>query len=173
MSLVDYPQRILSNLENGLTMLANISIFIMMFLISLNAISRYLFNSSIKGSHTIVTLFLLPVLVFFSLSKIQRRDAHIKVNILSRNFDERREMIVNISQRTIMLFIFVFVTYTTGIRFWESFLNPSTAVGIISFPTYITQAIVPIGFLLLSIRLLYQVVDDSLTLARTYRGNEE
>lgn len=172
MDLTHYSEKIIGAAETVLTSVVNISIFLMMIMISINAIGRYVFSSSLTGSHTMVTQFLMPVLVFFSLSRIQHEEANINVNIFSRNFSERRALVVNLFQRIVILGIFVYITFVTGESFWDALLNPTSTVGIISFPTYLTKAIVPFGFGLLCIRLLSQIVTDVFRLGRNVRGNE-
>lgn len=163
-------EKAITTLESALTAVVNISIFLMMVIIATNAIGRYVFNTPLTGSHTIVTLLLMPALVFFSLSRIQHEEANIDVNILSQNFSEQQEMLVNLAQRTIILGIFVYLTVLTGEAFWNSFRNPTSAVGTVSFPTYLTNGIVPFGFGLLCVRLLSQIVSDAVGLVRSFRG---
>ena len=161
----------LTFVEEVLVKLVILSSFIMMVLVTANAMGRYLFASSIPGSNRVVTLYLMPALVFLALSRVQHNDGNIRIDVVSRKLTDLSNATIRIISRSLILVVFLLITMHSGQLFMESLLALSTAIGIVPFPLYVSRLLVPLGFGLVCLRLLQQIVLDIKRLVASERGD--
>jgi TRAP-type C4-dicarboxylate transport system permease small subunit len=132
--------------------IATATLFGTQFLISSNAIGRYLFDSPIRNTVDIVTLVLIIVIVFFSIAKLDRDDGNVNVNIFYQRMSERARRTVDLLYNVLVFFLFMYVlrgTTLTAIDYTQR--GSSTAGGV---PTFYSWWVITIGLILLCIQLL-------------------
>ncbi|MES2480643.1 MAG: TRAP transporter small permease [Pseudomonadota bacterium] len=78
--------RLLSYLINGVTVLAGLSVALMMVHITADVISRYAFNYPLPGTITIVSNFYMVLVAFLPLAFVEQKGAHISVEVLTERF---------------------------------------------------------------------------------------
>ena len=159
-SIISRLGQIGDSLEDLSAGIGALALFVMMVLITINAISRYFFNSPQAGVYTGTERYLMVALVFLVMPALQRREGNIKVDILSRNFSRRRLRWVRIVSRFPTLLIFAVVTYAAAQNAIEAYSRAWVSTGVVQFPQYLSWVIVTIGIGLFCLRLAFQVAQD-------------
>ena len=136
---------------------AMISIFIMMISISADAMSRYLFGSPITGQYEFTQFYLLVILVFMALARTYMLGGHIRIRLLDKIL---HKIPFDLSER-INAFLgalaFAVLSYISLFEAVEKFVNQDKLFGVIQFPIYWSYVWVPLGSLLMTLRLIYDI----------------
>jgi TRAP-type C4-dicarboxylate transport system permease small subunit len=131
-------------------------IFLMMAMIITEIFSRKLFNTSFSEVVDLVSLFML-LIVFCSLSSIQRDNAHIKIDILEEKLSGIKSKIVNIFSFIVSFAVSMMFTYSAF-----QMLHYTIKFNVLSegarLPVWMFVLFIPISLLTLSIRLLSQLL---------------
>lgn len=78
--------RLLSYLINAVTVLAGLSVALMMIHITADVISRYAFSYPLPGTISIVSNFYMVLVAFLPLAFVEQKGAHISVEVLTERF---------------------------------------------------------------------------------------
>lgn len=157
MSLFD---RIMNSIEKTLHVIGYITIFAIMIIISINTIGRAFFNIPIKGSYELVTLFLMVIVVFFTLSYSFKKGEHVRVDILYQKFSERTKNCVDSFVLLLSTVLFSFITYQSFQLTYKVWIENHYFFGAISLPSYLSYIWVPIGCGVLTLRLLIDLIKN-------------
>lgn len=146
-------------LERLILFIAQAAIFIMMFLITADAVSRYLFHQSIIGVYEFTERYLMISAVFLSMSYVMKLDGHIKLDLFIDRLPKKVSSVFN------LLFLllgaaFVFcIGYQGMIMTYDAWVNNITGTGLIPWPVWLSYIWVPIGAYLFTLRLLLQFIE--------------
>lgn len=152
-------------------MVAAVIVFILMSLITADVTGRYLFASPVHGTYEISRI-LLVFIVMLSFAYAQSRDAHVKVETLTRFFPGRARAVVKLFTLVVSLFICGAIVWgSTGIA-WNSWRDREFAAGMISVPIYPGKAIVFLGFFLFCLILIIQIVNQARGLRSAKGGHQ-
>lgn len=169
---VDGIERASSGIEQGFNYLALVALFLMMVTITANAVSRYLFDNPFSGVYRSTELFFMPVAVFLTASYLQKNEGNVDVNIVSTRFGDRSNLVIRIVSLLATLVIYGWVSQLAAVRSWEGYLAGEVTTGVINFPTYLSWAVMSIGFALFCLRLAIQIGSDLRTLVTGKDGSE-
>ena len=86
-------RRLLGRLANALAFLGGIAVVLMMLHICADVIAKYVFNSPIPGTLEIVSNYYMVATVFLPLALVERKNAHIAVEILSQHLPTRGQAV--------------------------------------------------------------------------------
>lgn len=149
---------VVEKVERLILFFAQGAIFIMMFLITADAISRYLFQQSIIGVYEFTERYLMIAAVFLSMSYVMKIDGHIRLNLLIDRLPVKVSRVFNL----IFLLLgaaFVFsIGYQGMIMTYEAWANNIAGTGLIPWPVWLSYIWVPIGAYLFTLRLLLQFI---------------
>lgn len=146
----DVAENIFSFYLNGLI------IGFVMFFISTEIICRYFFSFSFLGVMDIVELTML-IIAFTSLSGVQKNDRHIKVDLLEKKLKGRRSgYILYLFNRILTLGVSIALFYISIRAVMEAYQD-NILTWMIYLPKWPAVAFVPIGWLLMCIRVGIQV----------------
>lgn len=154
-------------LEEYLSYITMVAIFLLMILITATTLRRAIFGQSIPGVHKFSIMFLLPTLVMLSFAKLDREGGQISVELLSNKLPEQILWIRDIIYQLLLAAILLLMIKLTGDIFWENLLKRSTAAGTVAFPVYVSNFIVPLGF---SVLLLRIVLNTAATIKKVKEG---
>ncbi|WP_254838544.1 TRAP transporter small permease subunit [Natronomonas marina] len=160
----DGIERISSGIEQGFNYLALVALFLMMVTITANAVSRYLFDNPFSGIYRSTELFFMPIAVFLTASYLQKNEGNVDVNIVSTRFGDRSNRVIRIVSLLATLVIFGWISQLAAVRSWEGYLAGEVTTGVINFPTYLSWAVMSVGFALFCLRLTIQIGSDLRTL---------
>jgi len=103
-----------------LGVIAGLACLITMFMVAINVIGRYLFNTPFNGAF-VYTQSLLTIMIFFSIALTQHYRGHIKVVFLTRMLPPRIRRFTQTCMSALATLLFLIASYATFLFAWESF----------------------------------------------------
>lgn len=85
-------RRLSERIANWLAFVGGIAVVLMMAHICADVIAKYVFNMPIRGTLEIVSNYYMVAVVFLPLAFIERRNAHISVEIVSQHLPKRAQV---------------------------------------------------------------------------------
>jgi len=141
-------------IDGAVILLSNISIMLMLILISADTLGRYLFNQPIAGTYEFVTMYLFAGIVFLCLSNGLKEKSHIRVNVFVDRLPCNIKKIVLMASDLIMLVFFAALLYVSWQMTYEAFVTREYYYGAVSFPLFPAYSVVPVGSLFMMVRIL-------------------
>lgn len=159
--------RALKTVERLTAWITYAALFLMMALITIDAIGRYVLRFTLLDVFHFTELFLMPLAVFFAMPYTQSQRGHVNVTLLSQFFPPRLDAAL---QGLIFLgaaTICGLIAYSAWLPAWSHLINWRVTGGVIPWPTGVSRIIVPIGTGVLCLRL---IVDGIFELRRSFLG---
>lgn len=146
--------------ETTAVWLSRISIILLMLLVTADTILRYFISMPIPGAFEVSTEYLMPAIVFLSLSYAYAEGSHVKVEILSRFFKGLTETVVNIINSVGGLIFFVILLIAS----WDFAMNALemnvVSTSVLAYPMAPALFLVPIGSFFIVIRFVITIVQQ-------------
>ncbi len=155
--------RFLSMVTNLMTVIGGLAIALMMLHITLDVASRYLLNSPIPGTISIVSYYYMVIAVFIPLAFAEQKGAHISVELVTARLPLWMQH--NLERLSFLLSTTVFSLLT--VRTWEEAekkrsFGASVIQGNDAIPIWITYYVLPIGCGLMTLVVCYKLVSSCL-----------
>ncbi|MDB9823327.1 TRAP transporter small permease [Deltaproteobacteria bacterium] len=128
-------------------------LFLMMLLISADAIGRYVFNDSIKGVLDLIEI-LLVFIVFFSVGQVAILKSHVSVTLLFSRFPKGYQALFNIITSLSCLVISFLMARQLALRGWAQMFHPTSYSQSLEIPLGPIYLMAALGLLTLSLVLL-------------------
>lgn len=149
--------------EDLLARLAMIGIVVMMLLTTADVIGRYLFNAPVIGTHEITEI-LMALVVLLCLPSSQRLNVHVGVDLLEEYLKQRDKQnslrAVRVFNLLVPLLLFGIITWSSGIVVLQAWRNDYFFSGFLRLPSAPFLLSVPVGSLLLILRLAIQIKQE-------------
>ncbi|TQR12279.1 TRAP transporter small permease [Psychrobacillus soli] len=155
---MDIIEKGFGKLEVLFLRLSQIALVIMMTLTTFDALSRHFFSKSITGAYEVTEMYLMVMLVFLSMSYVQKVDGHIRLDIIFERLSKRVQDILNIIFYLLAAAMMFFIGYQGFNMTLTAMQNNLIASGLINFPLWLSYIWIPIGSFLIMIRLILLVV---------------
>lgn len=155
---------VLGALERALTVVAVAFMFVIMMLVVTDVFMRYALNSPFSFTYDLIGLYLLAGVFFFTVSDALREHVHVGVDILLSRFSPAGRRLSEIVTALVGLFVFVLICKVGLERAIENYEQQDVLAGAISWPTWVSAALVPLGCGVLVLRLALQLVGNMLSL---------
>lgn len=162
-------EKILLKCEKWSTALAVLSIFIMMCLTTVDAIGRYLFNFPITGAYEVTEKYLMLIAVYLGTSYTYRGGSNIRITLLIDHLPRQVKMGLNIFAQIFSIcygFLLVIPTVQNVFRTY----GQKTTLSSSNLPLWLPYAAIPIGLLLLSLFMLWDLPRVRTGKAALFRG---
>lgn len=143
---------VLNKAENVLVGLSTLSLFLMCIIITADALSRFLFNKPLLIAYNLTEIYLIPLVVFFTMSYAAREGAHIRVTFFEERCSPAARKVFLYFRNIVAVLFFSLITYRTAILTYHGWVNNELVTGIYNWPLYIAYAFVPIGSFVMVIR---------------------
>lgn len=154
---------LLSALERWLVIIAAICLLLIMFIVVMDVLMRYVFNSPFIWSYELISMYLMVTVFFFSLSNTLDEDGHISVDILHMKISKRKRHAFLSFGYWLSLIVFSIIFYTSLGESWMSYINKDVTDGLIEWPIWISWSIVPVGVFFLIIRVFLLAVGNTVS----------
>lgn len=132
-------------------------LFLLMWLISANALSRKAFNLPLQGTVEF-TGALMPLITLLPLAYTQFRQGHIKVDLVVSRLHRTVQRGLEALALLLALGFFVWISYATLLDALGSYAMDETAWGIIRFEIWPTKFAIVLGSVLMTIQLLLDLI---------------
>lgn len=154
MHLINRMLSAIKMLEIVASTIAGAALFIIMFIVCIDVVGRYVFNSPLTWSYDLISMYLLVVSFFFALSDTLRRKYHVNVDILVNLFSNRTQIFWNAIGWSLSSILFCVMTFLLAQTAYSDWVQKNVIGGAVSWPIWIGAAIASIGMLLICIRLV-------------------
>ena len=132
---------------------------LMMFHITFDVFGKYLFNAPLPATLEIVSHYYMVVVVFLPLAMVEKRDAHISVEVLTQHLPDRWQQVIIAATWVLSGVFFTALTYRTWIDAMDKYDVGAFIMGSTSaVPTWPTYFLLPFGCLILVLVLVYKLV---------------
>lgn len=128
-------------------------------LIAVNVILMSFFNSSIIITEE-YSAYMFAAFVMLSLSFALKEDAHIKITVVSSKLPRPISKILKIAVTLLAFLISLFALYYSILMVWQAYIYKMRADTVAQTLIYIPQIFMPIGFLMLSLQLVGELLKE-------------
>lgn len=146
--------KVMDFVETKLLALSMIIAFFMTIFITVDAISRYLFNAPIPGAFELTEEYFMPTLVALALSAIYTRGGHVRVTLFLKYIPESLKRPIAIILDLFALVFAFLVTYGGMLTTVNAIKNNEYSISILAYPLAPAYGLVALGFGLLTVRLI-------------------
>lgn len=151
--------------ENLLSVVAGLALFAIMLLVAFDVAMRYLFNHPLALVNEVVSLYLLATLFFLSLSSTSRTRGHISVDIIKNRLGSTARRLAEAFGAFVGLVLFGGIGGLGLLRTLESYQNDDRLLGVVAWPVWTAELVVPLGCAALCIRLTITVAGHLMSAA--------
>jgi TRAP-type C4-dicarboxylate transport system permease small subunit len=157
--MVSLTTKVIDRLTSALAAIAGVAVTLMMVHITISVITRSGFDHALTGIITIVSNYYMVVVVCLPLALVERKDAHISVDVLTNHLPRRTR--ARLFGWTFLLSALVFglVAYASwGEAVTKYRLGLVSVENDIAIPTWIGYFAVPLGYGMGTVYALLQFV---------------
>lgn len=149
-----YFVKVIDFVENKLLVLSIIITFVMTIFITIDAITRYLFDAPIPGAFELTEEYFMPVLVALALSAIYTRGGHVRVTMFLRYIPKSLKRPIAVIMDLLALVFAFIVTYGGMLTTINAIKSNEYSISILAYPLAPAYGLVALGFGILTIRLI-------------------
>lgn len=145
-------------IERGVSLLSSAVIFAVMIVVSFDVFMRYVMNAPLRWSYDAITLYGLLAIFYFSVSSAYTQNYHLRLDVLYVHFPERLKIVINILG---LLATIALIAWIAKINFDEALRASRQGLAIsgrYAWPVWPVKAITALGFGLLTVRLLIDLI---------------
>lgn len=147
-----------ARVEDFFAVISQWALAILLGLVVVQIVTRYVLNDPLGEVVAITETYLMPGMVFFAIAALQRNDGHIRVDLLYVVFKGRTKQIIDLVIFIASVAFWAFVIYASATETLFSLRMDYEVSRTIPFPQWTALVVVPIGGVLILIRLLLQTV---------------
>lgn len=145
--------RIMGKVEWFILMIAAIAAIVVMFVVSADALGRYLFNKPLIITHDLVSRYLLPIIMLSMAGAVLRKARHISVDLFAMMMPQRLYRLLLGISLAVAVPIFWIMARRVAHTALQSFEQGKVTLGLVPWPIWIEQAIYAVCMGLLVLRL--------------------
>ncbi len=146
-------ERGLSAIEAGLNAIGGVLVVVLAAAVLADVIARYVLNYSIAGLYELMQLGLV-VIVYLGIGYAQQKGDHVRIELLDRSQFPGFQQTVRVFGNVAGIIFCALVAWKAGQNALVAWRTGDAMSGLIPWPTWPAVAAVPLGFLLLGLRLL-------------------
>lgn len=147
---------VLSVTDSILTFMAVLCLAAIGLLTTLDVAMRYLFHSPFEFAFDLTSMYLFPASVLLVLSEVFRKNENIDIDILSRHLPIRKWRLCSLVGNAAAFAIFATIAYLYIGKAVHAYAENETTFGAINWKTWPAMTVAAVGFLFLSISILFR-----------------
>ncbi|MEO7241868.1 MAG: TRAP transporter small permease subunit [Variovorax sp.] len=150
--------RALRGIENVAMGVVSLALFAIMVVTVVDVVRRYAFNAPLTWAYDVSGQYLMVAAFFLALSYTLRVDGHMKVDLLLVRVTSplARDALVAVGDVLALVFFIALLVVSTQST-WTAWANAETLPGALPLPVWLSRMFVPLGTLILVLRLTYRV----------------
>lgn len=157
-------RRWLDGLDGALVAVGCAMLFALMCLVVADVSLRYLFNAPLPWSYEVISGYLLPGLFFLAVSHALQAHAHVAVDILHNYVGRKLRYVLMVIASTLAVPAFAICAWKSAGITWNDLQTAATSSSGLAVPTWTVSIFLPLGFGLLTIRLVLNAIGYLLSL---------
>jgi TRAP-type C4-dicarboxylate transport system permease small subunit len=147
-------RRVIDAIDAVLMGVGCLMLFALMLIVVADVSLRYLFNAPLQWSYEVISSYLMPGLFFMAVSHTLKANAHVAVDILHNYVSRRTRYVFEAVCTTVALPVFALCTWVSAQHTWNDWQSAATSTSGLAVPTWTISLMLPLGFGMLSLRLL-------------------
>jgi len=153
---------IINTMENWMAFCAAVFLLVMMFGIVGDAVMRYLFNHPLSIAYEFSEFYILPAVIFFTISYTMKRRGHIGVTLFHQFLSARTVKAIENGGLLIGTLLFAVIAWQGANLTYFAWYNNFVTTGIYKWPLYAGYAFVPLGSSVMSMRCFADFINEVL-----------
>ena len=150
-------QRVLEPLVSAMGLIGIICVTLMMLHITFDVVLRFVFNSPIRGTITIVSHYYMVILGFCSLAVAESRDAHVSVEVFTELMPRNVQNGLAAMAGFLAAIVFGFVTVRTWLEAIHKMeIGAAIQQGSLTIPVWPSYFALPVGCGLMAVTALWR-----------------
>lgn len=167
--LLAFDQNV-TRIERLLVGLAAVSIFATMWIMVADVLGRYLFHRPLSWAYDVISIYLLPAIIFLALSDAFRKNHHLAVDILYNVSSPVMQKLSRFLTSLVIAGVTLPIAWLAVLQAYDRYTHDTVIAGAILWPTWIPSLIVGAGSGLLVLRT---VLDGLALLAALLSGSAD
>jgi TRAP-type C4-dicarboxylate transport system permease small subunit len=147
-------------------------LFLLMCLVVADVSRRYLFNAPIAWSYEVINNYLMPGLFFLAVSHALKAHSHVAVDILHNYVGRTTRYVFEAIAMTLAVPVFAYATWLAAGKTLLEMRTAAEASSGLAVPSWTVSIVFPIGFGMLTLRLVLHAAGYIGTLATGRRFKE-
>lgn len=153
--------RALGRLENASMAVVALALFATMLLTVVDVFFRYVLNAPLAFAYDFVGQYLLVAAFFLALAYTLRVNGHMSVDMLPLAIrSARTRAALRLAGDLLALVLFVALVWASTVTAWTAWLTQEVDPQALSLPVWLSRGLVPLGCLILVLRLLVRIAND-------------
>jgi TRAP-type C4-dicarboxylate transport system permease small subunit len=152
-------------IDNAVLVVGCAMLFALMLIVVADVSLRYIFNAPIQWAYEVVSSYLMPGLFFFAVSHTLKAHAHVSVDIVHNYISRRGRYVFEAIATLVSIPAFAICTWVSARNTMLDFTTAAESTSGLAVPTWTISIMLPIGFGLLTIRLILNAIGYMGTLA--------
>jgi TRAP-type C4-dicarboxylate transport system permease small subunit len=157
-------RRVVDRIDDGLMVIGCLMLFALMFVVVGDVVLRYLFNAPLQWSYEVISSYLMPGLFFFAASHTLKAHAHVAVDIVHNYVERRTRYVLEAVTSVLAAPVFLLCTIVSARNTWADLATAATSTSGLALPTWTISVMLPIGFGMLTLRLVLNAIGYIATL---------
>ncbi len=147
-------RRVIDAIDGALMFVGCLMLFALMLVVVADVSLRYLFNAPLQWSYEVVSSYLMPGLFFLAVSHTLKANAHVAVDILHNYVRRTTRYVFEAVCTLVALPVFALCAWVSAQHTWNDYQSAATSTSGLAVPTWTISLMLPLGFGMLSLRLL-------------------
>lgn len=143
-----------TRIERLLVGLAAVAIFATMWIMVGDVAGRYLFHRPLSWAYDVISIYLLPAIIFLALSDAFRKNHHLSVDILYNISSPVMQKLSRFLTSVLIAGVTLPIAWLAVLQAYDRYTHDTVIAGSILWPTWIPSLIVAIGSALLVLRTI-------------------
>lgn len=132
-------------LEDRAAEFGGMAMFTMVFCVTIDVALRYSLGAPLTWSYDLVSMYLLPAIVFLPLALVQRNAHHVNVDILYLRFSAGGQRLASAASLTGAAIVIAIIGVLAARRAWTSFIGDEVISGPVPWPVWVGPALLALG----------------------------
>lgn len=145
--------------------IAAASLFVLMLVVVADVSLRYLVNSPLQWSFDVISNYLMPGLFFLAVSHTLKVHAHVSVDLVHNYVAERTRYAFEFACSALAVPVFALCAWFAARITYSDFQSGITASSGLPIPTWSVSFMLPLGFGLLTLRMLLNTLGYLISIA--------
>lgn len=153
-----FLRRCIDVVDTVLVTLGSLMLFALMCVVVSDVAMRYFFNSPLQWSYQVISSYLMPGLFFLAVSHTLKSHSHVAVDILHNFVRPRTRFVFESISCVVALPAFAICSWVAARTTLQEYEAASVATSGLAVPSWTVSILLPIGFTLLTLRLLLNAI---------------
>jgi TRAP-type C4-dicarboxylate transport system permease small subunit len=155
---------VVDRIDDALMVIGCLMLFALMFVVVGDVVLRYLFNAPLQWSYEVISSYLMPGLFFFAASHTLKANGHVAVDIVHNYVERRTRYVLEAVTSVLAAPVFLLCTVVSARNTWADLASAATSTSGLALPTWTISVMLPIGFGMLTLRLVLNAIGYVATL---------